>query len=86
MSYIDNTRRSNNDAFALTVCLTEEDCKTLLPYFRAAQRKVNVKLEKYQDIHNGGEATVRQENLLAKYEDESKALEYVLKDIETLLR
>lgn len=86
MSYIDNTRRSNNYPIELTVCLTEEDCKTLLPYFRAAQRKVNVMFEKYQDIHNGGEATERQENLLAKYEDESRTLEQVLKDIETLLK
>ena len=85
MSYIDNTRRSNNDAFELSVCLTEGDCKVLLPFFRNALKKVHVKLEKYRDIHEGGEATEKQENLLAKYEEESNALEKVLKDIQTLL-
>ena len=44
-----------------------------------------MKLEKYRDIHEGGEATEKQENLLAKYEEESNALEKVLKDIQTLL-
>ena len=85
MSYIDNTRRSNNDSYVLTVCLTKEDCQKLLPFFVEALKKVNAKYEQYKDIHEGGEANERQENLLVTYDEKKCALERVLADIHTLL-
>lgn len=51
MSHIDYTRRSPNHAHETTVCLTEEECKTLLPFFKKAHKKVKQKHDKYEDIH-----------------------------------
>lgn len=86
MSYIDYTRRSSGYAHEMTVCITKEECKTLLPFFKDAHKKVKRKHDKYEDIHEGGEATERQENLRMKYIDEIGRLESILSDIETILK
>lgn len=86
MSYIDNTRRSISYAYEQTVCITKEECKILLPFFKDAHKKVKQKYDKYEDIHEGGEATERQENLRTKYTDELEFLESILSDIETILK
>lgn len=39
MSYIDYTRRSSNSIYEMTVCITKEECKTLLPFFKSAYKK-----------------------------------------------
>lgn len=36
---------------------------------RYARGPVLRKFEKYKDVHDGGEATVRQDNLMVKYEE-----------------
>lgn len=40
MSYIDNTRRNLSCPIEMTVCLTREECKILLPFFRKAYNTV----------------------------------------------
>lgn len=86
MSYIDYTRRSPNHAYETTVCLTEEECKTLLPFFKNAYKKVKQKHDKYEDIHQSGEATERQENMRTKYANELEGLESVLSAIDEILK
>lgn len=86
MSYIDYTRRSPNHAHETTVCITKEECKTLLPFFQKAHKQVRSKYEKYEDIHNGGEANKRQENLRTKYLEQSEHLESVLSAIDDILK
>lgn len=58
MSYIDNTRRNIGSPFEQTVCLTQEECKILLPFFQRTHKELQAKYEKYMDIQEGGEATV----------------------------
>lgn len=86
MSYIDYTRMSSNYAYEMAVCITKEECKILFPFFKDAHTKIKRKHDKYEDIHEGGEATERQENLRMKYIDELEHLESVLSDIETILK
>lgn len=86
MSYIDNTRRSRNSAYEITVCMTREECKVLLPFFRDAHKKVKQKYDKYEDIHQSGEATERQESIRMRYIDELEGLESILSDIDTILK
>lgn len=86
MSYIDNTRRDLSSPFEQTVCLTQGECKILLPFFQKAYKELQAKYEKYKDIQEGGEATERQQNLLYKYEDEMGQLESVLSSIKELLK
>lgn len=44
------------------------------------------KYEKYNDIHNGGEATEREENLLMKYSEQLERLESILSSIDEILK
>lgn len=44
------------------------------------------KYEKYDDIHSGGEATNREENLRMKYLEQSEHLESVLSSIDDILK
>jgi hypothetical protein len=66
--------------------LTKEECKILLPFFQKAYKSVKSKYEKYNDIHNGGEATEREENLLMKYSEQLERLESVLSSIDDILK
>ena len=86
MSYIDSTRRSYSSPYEITVCMTKEECKILLPFFQKAYKSVKSKYEKYNDIHNGGEATEREENLLMKYSEQLERLESVLSSIDEILK
>ena len=81
MSYIDNTRKSLSSACEITVCMTKEECKILLPFFQKAYKEVKSKYEKYDDIHSGGE-----ENLRMKYLEQSEHLESVLSSIDDILK
>lgn len=54
MSHIDGTRKSYSSPYEITVCMTKEECKILLPFFQKAYKSVKSKYEKYNDIHNGG--------------------------------
>jgi len=82
MSYIDSTRRSYSSPYEITVCMTKEECKILLPFFQKAYKSVKSKYEKY----NGGEATEREENLLMKYSEQLERLESVLSSIDEILK
>lgn len=86
MSYIDNTRRSSNYAYEITVCITKEECKVLLHFLKHAHKKVKQKYDKYQDIHEGGDATERQENMRMKYIDELEGLDSILSAIDIILK
>ena len=68
--------------YEITVCMTKEECKILLPFFKS----VKSKYEKYNDIHNGGEATEREENLLMKYSEQLERLESILSSIDEILK
>jgi hypothetical protein len=86
MSYLDYTRKDAGHAYETTMCITKEECKVLLPFFKNAHKKVKQKLDRYEDIHESGEATERQENLRMKYTDELGSLESILSDIEIILK
>lgn len=68
-----------------TVFLTKDTCKVLLPMFKNIRKKVEAKYLHYKDIHEGGYSTVREENLLVKYEQQLEVLENTLTQINNLL-
>lgn len=78
MAYLGESRKDMNSQWLFTLCLTADDCKLLLPFFEKRLKEAEKKFEKYNDIHQVGEATERQENLLMKYEEEMIAMEYVV--------
>ena len=41
MSHIDGTRKSYSSPYEITVCMTKEECKILLPFFQKAYKSVN---------------------------------------------
>lgn len=86
MSYTDYTKGSFSSPAELTVCLTKSECLTLLPFFRKAYKSVKLKYELYEDIHDGGDATERQENLRFKYLEQKEQLESILSSIDDILK
>lgn len=57
------------EAFPLLV-LNQHEAKVMREIVvRYARGPVLRKFEKYKDVHDGGEATVRQDNLMVKYEE-----------------
>lgn len=58
----------------------------VFPFFQKAYKSVKSKYEKYNDIHNGGEATEREENLLMKYSEQLERPESILSSIDEILK
>lgn len=78
MAHLDNTRAHAGTAYELTLCLTEDEVKILLPAFERELCKAEKMFAKYKDILEGGEATMAQQNKLTRYENEVNALESVV--------
>lgn len=78
MAYLDYTRPDTTTAHKMTLCLTENECRLLLPAVQKALNNVEKKYEKYKDIQEGGESTERQQNKLFQYEEEYECLMAVL--------
>ena len=62
----------------MTVCITDSECAILLPYIQKAYESEYKKWGKYNDIHESGEATSRQEDLRIKYSDSVEVLDLLL--------
>lgn len=86
MSYIDQTRRSYSSRLEEAVCLTKEECKMLLPLLKKVHKDVTSKYLKYEDIHEGGYATTREDNLYIKYQNQLEHLENVLQSVNNLIK
>ena len=78
MAYLDYTRPDSSTAHKMSLCLTEEECKLLLPTVEKALKNVEKKYEKYKDIQDGGEASEKQQDKLWQYESEYECLTAVL--------
>lgn len=66
--------------------LTADELRVLRkPLSRMAQQ-LNRKHEKYRDIHDGGEATTRQQNTLVEVEEQLSVAETIIDNILELLR
>lgn len=86
MSYIDQTRKSYSSPLEATVCLTKKECKALLPFLKKAHKDATSKYFKYEDIHEGGYATVREDNLYLKYQEQLEFLENLLQSVNDLIK
>ena len=85
MAYLDNTRAHSGREYELTLCLTADEVKILLPHFEKALKRSEAKYQKYKDIQDGGEATTAQQNALVKYGDEVAALESAVRAAKELI-
>ena len=86
MAYLGESRKDMHSRWQFTLCLTAVECRLLLPIFEKRLKEAEKKFEKYNDIHQGGEATERQENLLLKYEEEMYAMESVVDNAKELIK
>lgn len=86
MAYLDNTRPDFKAPFTFTVCLSAVECRLLLPEMKASLKRETKRYEKYKDIHEGGEATERQQTLLFEAEEKVQALESVIYNCEELIK
>ena len=58
----------------------------MLPFFMKAYKSVKSKYEKYNDIHDGGDATEREDNLLIKYSEQMQSLESIISAIDEITK
>lgn len=86
MAHIEPVRIGKTPFWDSTLCLTMEECEELLPDFEAALKKCEKRYEKYKDIHEGGEATTRQVDLMIDAESKMKTLTAVVNTIYELLK
>jgi len=86
MAYLDNTRDSISSPWRFTLCLTSEECKLLLPEFKSSLRRETRRYEKYKDIHESGDATEKQQNLLCDAENKVDCLIAVIYQCEELIK
>ena len=86
MAHIEPVRIGKTPFWDSTLCLTMEECKQLLPDMEAALKKSEKRYEKYRDIHEGGEATTRQQDLMVDAESKMKTLKSVVSTIKELLK
>lgn len=86
MAYSGESRKNKISPWEVTLCLTPQDCKLLLPAFEKRLKEAEKKFEKYYDIHQGGEATEKQEDLLVKYEDEMETMRVVVHVAKELIK
>lgn len=86
MAHIEPVRIGKTPFWDSTLCLTMEECEQLLPDLEAALKKSEKRYEKYKDIHEGGEATTRQQDLLIDAESKMKTLTAVVNTIYELLK
>lgn len=85
MAYIDYTRSHSGCPYETTLCLTAGECNILLPVVKKALSAKEKIFDKYKDIHESGEATERQQNLLMQAEDDVATLRSIIQEIETYL-
>lgn len=74
MAYLDYTRPDSSTPTNLTLCLTFDECKLLLPTVSKAVKNARKMYEKYKDIQEGGEATEKQQDKYIQYEEEWECL------------
>lgn len=86
MAHIEPVRIGKTPFWDSTLCLTMEECEQLLPDMEAALKKSEKRYEKYRDIHEGGEATTRQQDLMIDAESKMKTLTAVVNTIYELLK
>lgn len=86
MSYISLSRRTGSQYSENSVCLSDEDCRLILPYLKRIEKDLLIKYEKYRDIRDSGEATERQTDLLCDYNRKLDAIQSIISDSEELLK
>ena len=86
MAHIEAVRIGRTCFWDSVLCLTMEECERLLPDMEAALKKSEKRYEKYRDIHEGGEATTRQQDLMVDAENKMKTLTSVVNTMKELLK
>ncbi len=86
MAHIEAVRIGRTCFWDSVLCLTMEECEWLLPDMEAALKKSEKRYEKYRDIHEGGEATTRQQDLMVDAENKMKTLTSVVNTMKELLK
>lgn len=86
MAHIEAVRIGRTCFWDSVLCLTMEKCELLLPDMEAALKKSEKRYEKYRDIHEGGEATTRQQDLMVDAENKMNTLTSVVNTMKELLK
>lgn len=86
MAHLDNTRPHSGTAHYLTVCLSNYECKLILPEIKTALRRERKRYEKFKDIYDAGIATENQQNKMWDAEENVNILEHIINTAEELIK
>ena len=82
MAHLEYSNVSNE----AVLVLGKDEVKRMLPLFKRFLKAEKKLEEKYQDIHEGGDATERQENKLVKHQENVSSIESIIKESERLIK
>lgn len=86
MSFIGESRKDYKSPWNHFVCLDVEDCRLLLPALQATVKKLEKLKLKYEDLHEGGEMTQRQETAMMQAIESYDKASFVLNDVEEFIK
>ena len=76
----------SNVSHESVLVLSKDEVKRMLPFFKRCLKKERKFVERYQDIHESGEATERQENQLLKHQDNASTMESIIHQAELFIK
>lgn len=86
MAYISLTIRTGEQYSDNSVCMNDDECRLILPFFKRIEKEILKKYERYKDIRDGGEATERQTDLLCDYGRNLESIQSVISACEELIK
>lgn len=69
MAFLGESRRAQDSPWKIYVCLNEQECELLMKSVGTLLGRCLRTLEYYKDIHEGGEATEKQEDKLVQAQE-----------------
>lgn len=85
MSFIGSSRKRYNAPWENYVCLTKEDCRMIQKYVDKIVENRQKRYDYYKGIHEGGEATSRQQTKMIKAEEELNQAMILKSDLKEFL-
>ena len=76
----------SNVSHEACLMINKDEAKILLPFIKRCLNAEKKQEDKYQDIHDSGEATDRQETMLMKQQNKVCTLDSIIRQIELLMK
>lgn len=86
MAFVGESRRNLQESWKNYVCLSKDEAQELLPLVDKLLQRTQKRWEYYNDIHESGEATSRQETARENLDEKIIRLESIKAAVNEILR